>query len=842
MPVITPVSPLEASGDMFLRAKTASMFDTRPLSYVTDATEILDTDIEDESDYEPVSPKDSLQSEDSRRRSQTTISSYDEAPTPSPRTSVPRGHFELRFRPATEGPKGPHLFRASQVSAEFDYFDYGMQMSPLLPKEQPLRTESAFTEQTATPVASRPSHGFSLDNALRQPESGHSDPMSNISSWSTQQVIDWMCDAGLDPTVIDCFAQHDINGAVLVDLQFEDLKELDIQSFGKRHQLWNAICVLTGEDGHVSPTNTPFQDISRPCTAPPGRSASRRRSPSQGRHMQSQTMEDLPPTPTAGKKQRRGRKAPKTGDTVTPGESISIVAIEQLLPKPHTCAKGERCAKFRKQQRQLDQLQSEHGIGRFPISPTRGGRIFVAGNPGNAATAYNLASDIYQPHELQPPSAEDPFRPVSEAQPSVVASSDLLGPGQLPEFALHEDMLQHLGKRDPQDNVKQFLNFQHMQSPTTDEAPPTPPYEMFPSKSVSPFPAHRSQVHLQPQRYFTPGPHQQLRQQLPRLDIPRSASAGPALHHGLMSPQTAGSICRSVTASPARDLVASPASTMIYRLGTPASEMDVPVSTLPPQDPIASRNAAQSVPPNMQYRPQQPLSRSHSRSGTTHDWRRPSMQLPAVKENEVFSPSSSNDFPSKRPSLTTTTSTDGSLGLARRKTIRDPSHHSPIETKNFGYGPECTHAGWMKKRKTKFLHHEWTDLHFRLKGTELSQHSTAKLTSTPTDIINVDHYSVACSSVSSNNKLSAAMKALRIKEDKAKKEETDATAFAFQLVPCKVKSPEKRADGGSGSGKTHHFAVKTKDQRIDWMREIMLAKALRQKGEGYEVEVNGHHV
>ena len=62
MPAITPVSPLEASGDMFLRTKTASMFDTRPLSYVTDATEILDTDIEDESDYEPVSPKDSLQS------------------------------------------------------------------------------------------------------------------------------------------------------------------------------------------------------------------------------------------------------------------------------------------------------------------------------------------------------------------------------------------------------------------------------------------------------------------------------------------------------------------------------------------------------------------------------------------------------------------------------------------------------------------------------------------------------------------------------------------------------------------------------------------------------------
>jgi hypothetical protein len=40
-------------------------------------------------------------------------------------------------------------------------------------------------------------------------------------------------------------------------------------------------------------------------------------------------------------------------------------------------------------------------------------------------------------------------------------------------------------------------------------------------------------------------------------------------------------------------------------------------------------------------------------------------------------------------------------------------------------------------------------------------------------------------------------------------------------------------------GKTHHFAVKHKDERIDWMRELMLAKALQQKGQGYEVEVYG---
>ena len=45
-----------------------------------------------------------------------------------------------------------------------------------------------------------------------------------------------------------------------------------------------------------------------------------------------------------------------------------------------------------------------------------------------------------------------------------------------------------------------------------------------------------------------------------------------------------------------------------------------------------------------------------------------------------------------------------------------------------------------------------------------------------------------------------------------------------------------------GGNKTHHFAVKSRDDRIEWMRELMLAKALKAKGEGYEVKVNGSAV
>jgi hypothetical protein len=144
----------------------------------------------------------------------------------------------------------------------------------------------------------------------------------------------------------------------------------------------------------------------------------------------------------------------------------------------------------------------------------------------------------------------------------------------------------------------------------------------------------------------------------------------------------------------------------------------------------------------------------------------------------------------------------------------------------------------MKKRKTKMLRHEWQETHCRLNGAELAMHSDAHFHSAKKDTINVDDYAVACSSVASTNKLSAAMKAFHIKNNaeapKKSKNEADPTAFAFQLVPSKDGDKKTAANA-----KTHHFAVKTKDERIDWMRELMLAKALQQKGKGYDVEVNG---
>ena len=102
------------------------------------------------------------------------------------------------------------------------------------------------------------------------------------------------------------------------------------------------------------------------------------------------------------------------------------------------------------------------------------GAVWVAGDPGNPMTAEAI---IEATRPISP-------RPVSEAVPSVVASSDVLGP-TLPAFRhLEEASLRNIQSRDPQENVKQFLKFQHVDPQPvawSPEEPDTPSYEMFPA-------------------------------------------------------------------------------------------------------------------------------------------------------------------------------------------------------------------------------------------------------------------------------------------------------------------------------------------------------------------------
>lgn len=614
-----------------------------------------------------------------------------------------------------EGPRGPHLFRASQDSGQNVTFH--LSMSPLTPKE-PMSQEDMLAGAPPMPTIS---HKQSLDN-LTQAVAGLD--TAEVYAWTPRQVAAWMYEAGIEESVVEKFKSNDISGAILVDLKFEDLKELDIQSFGKRHRLWTEIHNLRG-----SPISSPTSDDARPFSQQRGTSFRNRRADC------GSDEEDVPPM-RRHRSRRERRPYPSHDTVISPAESVSIVGIEQLIPKPHKCSKGERCAKYRKQQRQLALLAQEH-----PVSPDGGGAILITGNPGNAATA------------------DDMFRPTSEAVPSVVASSDVLGPSQMMEFQLGEDNLRMLQFRDPQENVKQFLSFQHIPS-TSAEEPATPPLEMIPGLNS---PTTRQPI------------HDNLRC-LPRLSIPQAPPA----------PEQTFSPVRSASAFSPNRMMSPPNA---FRRGTPFSEMDVPVTAIP-VGPVA-RDHSQSVPPDMRYRRDSiPLVRSRIGS------RQPSFALTRVTEDAVLETINSS--------------------------VNSPQHVNDVN-----------HEGWMKKRKTKFLRHEWNEHHFVLKGTTLAMRQNEKSIDS-LEHIDVDDYAVACSSIASN-KLSAALKSMKLS---GKGKEGDGTAFAFQLVPA----AEKKGVRHAATGKAHHFAVKSRDQRIDWMRELMLAKALKQKGEGYEININGNMI
>lgn len=628
-------------------------------------------------------------------------------------------------------------------------------MSPLTPKT-PRVTQRSETAFKAPPIP--------VSTPLHRPISTLTEVLvgwdvKDVATWTPRQVARWMYEAGFEPAIVAKFEENDISGAVLVTLKFEDLRELDIPSFGKRHKLWNEIHNLR----RSPPPSSPAPPTEIDCAS-----------------------EDEELHRKRSKKHSKKHRKPGFDDLISPLESVSIVGIEQLMPKPHKCAKGENCSRWRKQQRLINAFHNEH-----PVSPM-GGSFLIAGDPGNPLTA-------------------EAARPFSDMVPSVVASSDVLGPGTLPSVRqIDEDALANVLRRDPQDNVKQFLNFQHMDEQLySPEDPATPPYEMFPNYNSS---HELAQPHHQNQ------PLQNLRT-LPKLAIPgsqtnaqtqqRSASAmafspGPMERAEAISPRLRNKHNRTL----------SPSS--VPRFGTPASEMDVPYTSINLNKLVPSRDASQSVPPNMNYRqPSQPILRSQSRAS-----KRPSVAI--------------------LPSLSETVEINTTHGRHASNGSNHSELFSPISQPRERNADDVNHSGWMKKRKTRMLRHEWHEHHFTLKGTRLAMHKDERALEI-LEAIDVDDYAIACSSLASS-KLNAALKSLNImRSGGSGKDKIDETAFSFQLIPAAIEKGQRLKKKGEAD-KTHHFAVRSRDERIDWMRELMLAKALKQKGEGFEINVNGNMI
>ncbi|KAG0235156.1 polar growth protein [Actinomortierella wolfii] len=77
-----------------------------------------------------------------------------------------------------------------------------------------------------------------VEESLNDPQlSGHP------STWSIEQVAYWLRWIGFD-SVVGSFMDNEISGAILLELNLNNLKELDIASFGKRFNIMNAITTL----------------------------------------------------------------------------------------------------------------------------------------------------------------------------------------------------------------------------------------------------------------------------------------------------------------------------------------------------------------------------------------------------------------------------------------------------------------------------------------------------------------------------------------------------------------------------------------------------------------------
>ncbi|AEO66067.1 uncharacterized protein THITE_2113869 [Thermothielavioides terrestris NRRL 8126] len=764
----------------------------------------------------------------------TTLSTYDEVQTPRSLRHRPFP-FEHDAKQQVEGPRGPHLFRSSMSSAQSIELQHALTLSPITPEEPKLMDfHLQDVHLTPLPKKKRDTGPFQFtDEEL---------DTATLTSWTPEMVAQQMLNAGIELSAAERFVENDINGAILVTLKFEDLKELGITSFGVRTAIWEEIHKMRNLKKPEPRPETPIEDE-------PDKAVKR-----ELRRKESST----------GSRKQKPRM--KVNDVITPLESVSIVGIEQVLPKPHHCSKGENCPKWKRNQRLMEAFKKDH-----PFIHDNG-IIMIAGDPGNPETAEAIIS------------SDDSLRPVSDAVPSVVASSDVMGPGSLPPLQyLQEATLRNIQARDPQENVRQFLDFQRPHLNASSEVPPTPPFEIFPQGNQQ-------------------APHAGLRS-LPKLTIPSQPAASPPRREP-QSTQARSARPVSKVIPSFREL--SPSSdeatpTAPYRFGTPFSEMDVPVTVT--EVPEVSRDISQSVPPDMNYRHNPAPPRSMSRNAI----RRPSFPvMPALDENSIMTPVNQAPNPSfsqrvgqrplqapprvqyswsqtERPTLEkavppaseapTAVSTSAAGGV---KTVNIGGRLSPISDKpqvDMTGGNAISYQGLMRKRKTKMLRHEWHEYFFTLRGTRLTMHKDAAAAASMNktlEYIDIDDYAIACSGVASGSKLNAAFKAMHIRRgsDDAKGKD-DVGAFSFQLIPQDSKGgvklrkresamPGALSGGGSnasstslppaiegavnGTGKTHHFAVKTRDERIDWMRELMLARARKQKGEGFEVSVNGNMI
>ncbi|KAE8150773.1 putative SAM and PH domain protein [Aspergillus avenaceus] len=781
---------------------------TRPRS-VSDTTDILDTDLDSDS-LEGYSDEYSRKSDRSHgTESITTVSTPDDEVRTPDSTGLTAFHFHIDESPV-KGPVGPHLFR---LSGEFtdptsplgvELFVEDSPISETIPVYSAPKLERGMKETKFQHTSSEQNQVEAQPRTVENISCPASDPSeSEVTTWTPEDVVMYMQKQGFDDSVVEKFFINDISGSILLELQSDDLKELDIQSFGKRHRIMGCIKHLrNGASMSSCDSESSLDPTSREDTATPQTTAAE-----VGVECTSPMTDDEKPRPRSGQRRRRHRHKHRNGKDIIPEDSVSIVAIEQLLPRLHTCSKGENCRKWQKQHAKLTRLAKD-----IPIE-CLGGSVNIVVEPNGTI--------------VQTPAKT----PKSDVTPSLIASSDALGQAQNPDVKLSQERLNTVRPRDPQENVRNFLNFQRLSrlQPVTD--PATPPKEHFPSP-CSDSPGSPKGTLSENLRH------------LPKLRIPSTHSD---LTASTLSPNYSAqrTITPSIlgkrqpfTQSNAQKYLSvyssEPSPSDFYRQDphygqtTPYSDVDIPITAIP-LGPVA-RMCSQSVPPNMRFgghhteREVDPIPRPMSTKVENN--RRNALLLNPY----TFHPLNPVEERSPLPPIETPEDMDRTPRAAHCK-------NNPFTAG----ADEIIRSGWMKKKKTtRLLRHEWQDHHFALRGTRLGMYTdedNAHQNSKALEYIDVDDYAVACSSLPSNSKLTAAFKKTVLKR---RSDGLGEAAFAFSLIPSPTSGSFDRKSIFANGPKPHHFAVKTRDERIDWMRELMLAKALRRGREsGASLNING---
>ncbi|WVQ71946.1 hypothetical protein IAR50_001488 [Cryptococcus sp. DSM 104548] len=161
--------------------------------------------------------------------------------------------------------------------------------SAVTPKlETPGTLEPAFFPSTPplsqTPVpqsqVQSPANGIGgLASSHISNKSG-SIPAKPPTTWTVEDVVAWAQAKGFDEGIVDKFREHEISGDILLELDANLLKELDIPAFGKRMRIAAAISELrrpsslaSSHSQQLSPSGLPgpggYGGASRGMSAPP---------------------------------------------------------------------------------------------------------------------------------------------------------------------------------------------------------------------------------------------------------------------------------------------------------------------------------------------------------------------------------------------------------------------------------------------------------------------------------------------------------------------------------------------------------------------------------------------